>query len=276
MLAAARAGGGEDHGFSILQLPANLLEPDAIFVRKEGEDGDRSVLDLASDAGIAVLVNRPLNAFVGGRLVRLADVTAGEPEVDFQEQLERVADLELAFGTDIAPQLQAAPDTLDPAEYFQLAGRLKGLQPNVTDVAHWSQVEAQLNLAVMTIVGVLNRQLEGEVRDRWIEWRDSYMPELEELMRELRRQAAEKTHNRSSAIAAAIDPLLPAERRRESLSSKALWILKSTRGVTCVLNGMRRSEYVDDATGVLAWDDLESVERIYAAAGWSSESSPER
>jgi aryl-alcohol dehydrogenase-like predicted oxidoreductase len=37
------------------------------------------VLDLAREAGLGVLVNRPLNAFTGQRLLRLADQMDGQP-----------------------------------------------------------------------------------------------------------------------------------------------------------------------------------------------------
>ncbi|MBI2368841.1 MAG: hypothetical protein HYV08_01085 [Deltaproteobacteria bacterium] len=66
-------------------------------------------------------------------------------------------------------------------------------------------------------------------------------------------------------MAAAIDPLLPEARRTESLSRKALWVLASTPGVSCVLLGMRRPTYVADAMEVLRWAPLDDVEPIYRA-----------
>jgi aryl-alcohol dehydrogenase-like predicted oxidoreductase len=262
---AARAAAGDDHHFHILQAPLNLLEPGAVTERKEGSSGDQTVLEAASDEGIAVLVNRPLNAFVSGRLLRLADVKPENIDIDFDEQLGRVADLEFAFSTEIAPKLQAAPDALDPGEYFRLSQRLKEIQPAITGIAHWSQVEAQVNMTVMAVVGVLNRQLEGDLRDRWVEWRDSYLPELEDLRRVLRQQAAELTKTTNMELTDAIDPLLPEARRAESLSRKALWILMSTPGVTSVLNGMRRPEQVADSTTVPSWPALESVKELFDA-----------
>jgi uncharacterized protein YyaL (SSP411 family)/aryl-alcohol dehydrogenase-like predicted oxidoreductase len=265
MLDAARAAGGDEHHFRVLQAPLNLLEAGAVMERKHGSDGGQTVLEVARHERIALLVNRPLNAFVSGRLLRLADAEIEASEIDFEEQLGRVADLEFAFSTEIAPKLQSAPDSLDPGEYFRLSQRLKEIQPAITGTAHWAQVEAQLNMTVMAVVNVLNRQLEGELRDRWIEWRDSYLPELEDLSRALRRQAAEKTRAINVALTGAIDPLLPEERRGESLSRKALWILISTPGVTSVLNGMRRVEQVDDSVGVLGWSALQSVQELFEA-----------
>jgi predicted aldo/keto reductase-like oxidoreductase len=70
-------------------------------------------------------------------------------------------------------------------------------------------------------------------------------------------------NRRSAEVAAQIDPLLPDDRKSESLSRKALWIAASTPGVTCVLNGMRTVEYVRDALGIMEWPALEGVEKVY-------------
>ncbi|MDE2485314.1 MAG: DUF255 domain-containing protein [candidate division NC10 bacterium] len=148
MLAAAREAGGPAHHFRILQLPINLCEAGALLMRNNGPDNQQTVLEAASTAGIGVLVNRPLNAIVGDRMVRLAA------------------------------------------------------------------------------------------------------------------SSSRRVHD---AISAAIDPLLPEARRGESLSRKALWVLTSTKGVGCVLNGMRTPAYVDDSLGVLPWPPLADVVPIYLA-----------
>jgi aryl-alcohol dehydrogenase-like predicted oxidoreductase len=97
-------------------------------------------------------------------------------------------------------------------------------------------------------------------------WRDAYLAELDDTLRRLRAQASRNSVAQAAALHSAIDPLLPAERRSQSLSRKALWTAISTPGVTCVLNGMRSAAYVDDSSAVLGWASLETVESIYAAA----------
>jgi len=266
VLAAAQEAGGDRHHFRVIQLPLNLLEAGAVFQRNSGGNGDQTVLETATAENVAVLANRPLNAFVGGTLLRLADVSAEDTEIDFEEQLGRVADLEFSFRTEIAPQLQSAQESLDPGDYFRMAERMRELQPIMVSLAHWDQMATQIRYTVSTIIMALDRQVEGELSARWGEWRDAYLPELQELMREMRRQAAERSQNLSAALTAAIDPLLPDERRGESLSRKALWTVLSTPGVTCALNGMRTEAYVDDAVTVLAWPDLDSVEDVYGLA----------
>ena len=61
------------------------------------------------------------------------------------------------------------------------------------------------------------------------------------------------------------DPLLPDWARKESLSRKALWVLASTPGVTCVLNGMRTVSYAKDSTAILGWERLDEAGRVYRA-----------
>ena len=72
-LAAAEAAGGPGHHFKVLQLPMNLFESGAALEKNCGADGGSTALEAASAAGLAVLANRPLNAILGGRLLRLAD-----------------------------------------------------------------------------------------------------------------------------------------------------------------------------------------------------------
>ncbi|MBZ0169299.1 MAG: DUF255 domain-containing protein [Kofleriaceae bacterium] len=79
------------------------------------------------------------------------------------------------------------------------------------------------------------------------------------------RLAATPSRRAADAISAIIDPLLPEAQRGESLSRKALWVLTSTKGVSCVLNGMRTPAYVDDSLGVLPWPPLDDVVPIYQA-----------
>ncbi|HUD71022.1 MAG TPA: aldo/keto reductase, partial [Dongiaceae bacterium] len=60
----------------------------------------------------------------------------------------------------------------------------------------------------------------------------------------------------TAAVSAAIDRLLPEERRGATLSQKAIAVVASTPGMNAVLVGMRREAYVDDALPVGGWPAL--------------------
>jgi hypothetical protein len=72
---------------------------------------------------------------------------------------------------------------------------------------------------------------------------------------------------RSREVHARIDPFLPPAYRAESLSRKALALLVNTRGVTCVLNGMRHRSYVDDSLGAMCSPPLDVDLGVYEAFG---------
>jgi aryl-alcohol dehydrogenase-like predicted oxidoreductase len=73
------------------------------------------------------------------------------------------------------------------------------------------------------------------------------------------------TRVRSPEVHAHVDPFLPPAFRAESLSRKALAILANTKGVTCVLSGMRRPNYVDDSLGALRGPALDVDLHLYEA-----------
>ncbi|PYQ24265.1 MAG: hypothetical protein DMF81_06030, partial [Acidobacteria bacterium] len=257
MLVAAEAAGGAGHHFRVLQLPLNLIESGAALEKNNGADLDRTVLESAAERGIAVLVNRPLNAIVDEGMLRLASVSPGAQETELEEQFAIVAAREAEFRRDIAGKLQTSDSSLPPENLFRWSADLRGASAHVRGLDHWQALESQRILPrLLQVVQVLDQSLTGRVAQTWQSWRSRYLPELQKLLGELRRQAALKSQAAVTGVAAAVDPLLPAERRGESLSRKALWVVASTPGVSCVLSGMRSTDYVDDALGILAWPPL--------------------
>jgi hypothetical protein len=224
------------------------------------------VLEVARAQGIAVLVNRPLNAFAGNALLRLADVRVDGTRIDFDAQVSRVAELESAFREAIAPQIRVAAGATEPSNFFRWAEQLETLRPQIQSLAQWVEAEAQISDTVGRVATALERTLDGQLASRWNTWRERYFVEVNRLMGEMRRHAAEESSSQSAAVGAAIDPLLPPERRKENLARKALWTVASTPGVTCFLNGMRMAEYVEDALAVMAWPRLDGTEEVYRAA----------
>jgi aryl-alcohol dehydrogenase-like predicted oxidoreductase len=263
MLDAARRAGGDDHHFRVLQLPANLFESAGPL--EATCEPAATVLDCAAREGVGVLVNRPLNAIVGSAMLRLADVAVAGAPVDLDAQLETVALLEAEYRAAIAPGIRVSADSTPPAEFFQWAAQLRGLAGGIASLTHWDQIEGQVAGLVQQIVRALDGGLAGDVAAAWRDWRSRYLPALGALLGELRRRASEQSRVASRAVAAAVDPHLPAERRGETLSRKALWVLASTPGVSSVLVGMRRRAYVDDALGVLRWPPLATPGPVYEA-----------
>jgi hypothetical protein len=216
-------------------------------------------------------VNRPLNAMVGDGMARLAGIDAPPPGVDLHAQLGVVAALEEEYRAEIAAHLEAAEGGVSPDQFFQWGRDLEGATAHVKGIEHWDALESQRILPrVLQALQVLDQGLTGPLAQSWQEWRSRYLPELKAALNAIRRRATEYSRARVSAIEARLDPLLPAARREETLSRKAIWVAASTPGVTAVLNGARTPAYVDDALGILAWPPLPGavavLQRFQAAA----------
>lgn len=264
--AARQSAHGGAHHFRVLQLPMNLFESGALLTANTGHKNEQTVLDLAQREQIAILVNRPLNAMPGkgNAMIRLADLPLEAQEVVFDPQRDTIAKLEEEYRSAFVPHIQASGQGMPPQDYFKWADELSRIRPLIQNLEHWEQIEYQMIAPhINQVLRALTQHFNGDLADTWQRWRDRYLPELLRLLRELRREATIKSREKTAVITMAIDPLLPDAHRQDSLSRKALWVLVSTPGVTCVLNGMRTPAYVEDSLAVLGWTPLTDVRNIY-------------
>ncbi|MGZ8383844.1 MAG: aldo/keto reductase, partial [Nitrospira sp.] len=270
MVAAAKAAAqkiaGSAHHFALLQCPMNLYESGAALIRNTGPGQGRTLLEEAMHEGIAVIVNRPLNAMPSqrGGVIRLADVPAQAPQGEFDAQRQKVARLEEEYRKDLAPAVAHSGQGMVPSDFFRWADELGRIRTQVQGLEHWEQIEQQMIAPhVNQVMRALSEAFTGTVAEQWEAWRDRYVPELLALLKVLQWEAAERSRLRAEDMHRTVNPLLPGGRRKASLSQKALWILASTPGVTAVLNGMRLPAYVDDALEILRWDPLPDPRRVY-------------
>jgi hypothetical protein len=148
--AAARKVGASAHHFTVLQCPMNLHESGAALIKNTGPDNGSTLLAEAVKEGVAVLVNRPLNAMPAqrGGVVRLADVPvpapAPAPEAEFETQRQKVALLEEAYRKDLAPAVAHSGQGMLPADFFRWADELNRIRTQVQGLEHWEQIETQM------------------------------------------------------------------------------------------------------------------------------------
>ncbi|MCP9469123.1 MAG: DUF255 domain-containing protein [Nitrospira sp.] len=264
--AAAQSIGSRTHHFQVIQFPMNLFESGGTLTPNTGLSNGQTVLELAQETGLAVLVNRPLNAVPTpqGGLVRLADLPLDDADIDVDRRLDAVGAIEQEYRDSIAPLLQSTGQGAMPADLFNWSQELRRLRPLIRGLEEWEQIEQQGIIPhINRSVQLVSRQVTDAMTERWEAWRDRYAEELNVLLRGLRKEATERSRSRAAAIAQATDPLIPESRRSESLSRKALWITAGTPGVTCVLNGMRTPHYVDDSLEILKWERFSGSRAVY-------------
>ena len=100
---AAQRAGKSGHGFRVLQLPMNLFEAGALLTPNTGQEN--TVLELAQEHRVAVLVNRPLNAIPAERrgMIRLAAPRYEPVDTSFETQHQTVWHWKKRFGKTLRP-----------------------------------------------------------------------------------------------------------------------------------------------------------------------------
>ncbi len=268
--AAAHQAKHQDHSCRVLQLPMNLFEAGALLTQNTGKDHSHTVLSLAREQSVGILVNRPLNAMPrnGRSMIRLADPQAEVSHTNFETQHQMVAALEHDYKQVLGPQIPRPEKGVSPLEYFNWAEELERIRSSVQNLEHWDHIESQsIAPHVNQVFQLLTKHFSGRKEEEqvWISWRDKYVPELLSLLKVMRMEAAHKSAQKLAELGQTLNSFLPESRQKEPFSRKALWALTSTPGVSCVLNGMRHPVYVDDSLTTLQWEPLSNTRQIFEA-----------
>jgi aryl-alcohol dehydrogenase-like predicted oxidoreductase len=248
-----------DGRMAVLQLPYNLFETGALLASNTPVG---TALEAAMAHDLGVLVNRPLNAMAGNRLIRLADPPRpGAPNSD--EVLRAHVE---ALGAQEAALAAGAPGVESPHVAALLLERWEELTyPQAFQQAFRFEVVPEAQRGLSALVGALHRAPDPAQQARV----QAYQNALNELVEPLQARASRQDARVGEQIRAAIQPALPAELASESLSRVALDFVASTPGVSCVLCGMRHPAYVEDAVGVLALPPIPDVAAVADRLGES-------
>lgn len=234
-------------GFAAIQLPMNPVE---LGAREPIHTTDgRSVLDVAREHGLAVLVNRPLNGFRQGRLHRFASVGAPFPPVasPAPDALARLRSAEEEFALVYAPRLSVENGVAPPEELLSVSPLLDEFEKRGLDLGTFREVWDD-------VVEPRRTELLAELRevfDRDADfgrWADGWDRTLLEAASALVGRLLPKEEARAAELSELVTRDLH-ESPEGTLSQRTLKGLADVPGVTCVLVGMRRPEYVRDVAG---------------------------
>jgi hypothetical protein len=233
-------------------------------------------LELAGRADLGVLVNRPLNALNDGQLTRLAGFPplranwSAALAAALARQLAQEQDFATRFRPAVAARLPEGAHELDP---FNWAGAFRDLPPALREHDAWMQVlhstvYPQIERNGQAVMGALTEP--GQQKD-FAAWFRDYAASVEASASLVGEGLGRFRAEAGQAVQARLAPLLPHSVRAAPLSQQALLVTRSVPGVTCILNGIRRVEYVDDsmaslALAALAPDEALAVLRKLGAA----------
>jgi aryl-alcohol dehydrogenase-like predicted oxidoreductase len=236
----------KDHRFSVVQLPMNLFETGAVLITNQ--PSGVTVLEFARRKNLGVLINRPLNAFTGNRLVRLAEVeeaVAATP-VEVEHRIEALSQAEQGFVNRILPELGVDPGLASRIQAQLLsADALRQAWRSLPGYDHWRQLRDDYLLPrIRGVLEFLDRH--GLGTPAISAWRDAYTGALDAALSALGGFHAQSAVRKAAQIKSALAAADPVWHGNAPLSRLAVRALRSTQGVSCVLVGMRRPEYVED------------------------------
>jgi hypothetical protein len=246
---------GANHHFRVVQLPLNLLETGPATRRVEGE---QTVLEFARARGLGVLTNRPLNAILDGRLIRLAEEEPVSTDVPpLAEALARLAGQEEEFKSKFDfPLLGGGAGA---------SGWLAPLREQLPSLEEFRTVIGQ-EFTPAANTWLLNADHTLQSDPRYAAWRKEFAIQLDSAILALQNETARSLSRREQSVRQALSRAgvdLPLH----SLSQLALATLLGLEGVSCVLNGMRKPSYVDDSIGAIELEITNATRVLEQVAG---------
>lgn len=235
-----------DHHFHVIQLPLNLFEPGAVIEKNQSQG--RSVLEFAAETGLGVLANRPLNSILKNRLIRLAEAEINElySRETILERITEVIQSESFLFSDLLPQLALSPALKNSiAANFSIGRTLLENWENFESLARWQALERQYFLPRIQEVLQFLATLEDPPPE-FTPWMRRHVDLVRGAFSAVENRYKANRARRSAEIRRIVDGLDTEWASAGPLNRVALRAVRSTPGVTSVLVGMRRPEYVED------------------------------
>jgi aryl-alcohol dehydrogenase-like predicted oxidoreductase len=247
------------HFFQVIQFPFNLFEPGAALV--PNQSGGKTLLELAGAEGLGTLANRPLNSMRRSGFIRLADfrvTDVNQNTVDFQEGLATLAEHEMIFKNQLVKDLPSDIPQEQALAVFSLSEQLGNALTFFQGWEHWDHARQNVIIPqTFSALNYLNSKLEKN--DEWRGWANVYSKLLLSFLDTITRHYENQAQKTSKEIAAQLDRLNPYLSKLETLSQKALKVSTSVHGLDCVLLGMRRISYVEDAFAAILKADIKDT-----------------
>lgn len=251
----------DNNNFKVIQLPFNLAEAGAVTIKNQ-LDKTKTVLEFASEAGLKVLINRPLNAITSKGLVRLSDFST-EPfkEKDFIDQMKLVTKTEDEIIIDLLPESGTDESVIDKFKKNLNFG--KTIEENwkfFGSIEHFNDTVNQIFApGINQILETVEENIPDEnSKDLF----SGYIKDIYKLLNFVRKYYNLRAAKRSIFINSLINKKLDEKFHGLTLSQKSVLLLNSVNGVNCVLAGMRKEKYAEDLIPVLGRRDIENAEEI--------------
>lgn len=257
--------------FRMIELPINIMELGAlknVNTTAHIVDGTEEVstLELASRMNLAVLANRPLNAFpMSGGIFRLSD-SYNREESDLPE-LDLIFDEIKATETALNKVLNGWP-SVDEQSMFSFTAHGEDLLEQVTNsvqLDHMDMVFLTPHIAMMQHVLFEISAERPELKESLDMISENFAKQAGELLKALRKDMRQKDAENIQPLELEVRDRVAEEWKDAPLQQLAMNAIASIPGVTTVLCGLRRESYVEDAIQTFEKGDFIDPARVIGA-----------
>lgn len=244
--------------FAVVQFPFNWIEHNAFTLKNNDYQGKSfTILELAKELNLGVMVNRPLNAMRENRIQRLAKYGAkvGVNYTDrFKGELQKLVEienqiLELINEENINIQIK---NDVDLIKIFQNAETLWKINLQEIDVSQFNELVAYYFIPLFKIgETTILKKIPKEKMERTKAMVEGYFTQFNSTILVLRDKLDSDNHQKLEPFEKRFDEQNSSWRDKLTFSQKALGVVSETPGVNVVLNGMHSPKYVDDSMKIM-------------------------
>jgi aryl-alcohol dehydrogenase-like predicted oxidoreductase len=259
----------EEGHFSVIQLPYNWIEHQAFRIKNNTYQGKSfTVLELANELNLGVMVNRPLNAIQANKILRLARYGAKE-EIDyskqFNEELNKLIEIEnqildLINQENINIQIQ---NGIDLIKIFQNADTLRKTKRQEIDISQLNQLVAHYFIPLFKIgETALLKKISKEKYEKTKAMIEGYFTQFNSTALALKDKLDSDNYQKLKPLEKRFNGLNDSLDNKLTFSQKALSVAAHTPGINVVLNGMRTPKYVDDSMKIMQINNI-NLENLF-------------
>lgn len=228
-----------NHHFSVIEFPMNLAETSASTRRNQ--PNNMSLLDLAKQENLGVLINRPLNVFFEGSVIQLAEpkIDAIPLSEDIEKELKRIRQFEKLISNKLQEYTEEIQSNIENNLF--VFDELQNNWMEFKNISHW---QAALNQFFMPRLYYSKNFIQKSQLDNSELELDlfNYAFKTNELLSII----TNYYNNEHLKLLKKIKNNLPELASAKNMSNMAVRALRSTSGITTVLVGMVQPEYVSD------------------------------
>lgn len=252
----------ENNRFAVVQAPLNLLEK-GIAAEKNQNENSKTVLELAEENNLGVMVNRPINAMNNNRLCKLANVPVkhnvtkqevdnGIKELAEEEKLIHEKLLKRIDKNMLLPMRECLSVGIDLSEglfKFENIDKFIHIKNNM----YFSRA----NFAVEKVKEALKKQKD-------IDKIENYIKKMTYVVEAVESHFGIEINKSKEFVHGIINEFLDDDKKDLPLSQKALLMVNSLPGISTILVGMRKKEYVDDVLKVMEYEKGKKAKEYFS------------